>query len=182
MSGELIRTTYLQLTALPENAALGPPVAGLSVTREQLASAAYLALFQAVGGPLGWDGRINMTEAALTAFLEAPSTDNFVLKYDGVSVGFCEFDASQAPDSELVYFGLIPGMQGKKLGPYLLDAALRKHWQSRHPGRVWLHTDTWDDPKAIGLYLKAGFHVFAEHMLRDDATYKDYKAAIGLMH
>jgi GNAT superfamily N-acetyltransferase len=83
------------------------------------------------------------------------------LRLEREPVGLCEFDGVGKGDIELKHFGLIPGAQGYRLGPYLLDWALRSIWQDR-PGRIWLHTDTNDHPKARSVYARAGFNVFAE--------------------
>ena len=53
---------------------------------------------------------------------------------------------------------LAEAFQGRRLGPYLLDASLHAIW-ARKPERVWLHTDTNDHPKALSLYLRAGFAI-----------------------
>ena len=53
----------------------------------------------------------------------------------------------------------VPGAKGT--GPYPLDHALRSAWSTR-PQRIWLHTDTWDHPKAIATYQRAGFKIYAQ--------------------
>ena len=181
MSGGLTLTTYLELITPPVGKPLASPLARTTVTRQRFTAESYLPLYRAVGGPLGWDGRTLMTRKALEDLLAAPSTDIYVLTADGSPAGYCEFIRTQPPDSELKYFGLLPAMQGRKLGPYLLDVALRLHWRLTEPRRIWLHTDTWDDPKAISVYQRSGFRVFAEHMLSETADDKDYLAAIGIV-
>jgi len=58
------------------------------------------------------------------------------------------------------YFGLIPDFIGRRLGPYLLQAAIDRAW-SRPIDRFWLHTSTFDHPKALRVYQRAGFVVYA---------------------
>lgn len=67
--------------------------------------------------------------------------------------------SSRAGAIELAYFGLIPAFIGQRLGPYLLDVAIRAAW-AREPSRVWLHTCTLDHPRALATYDRAGFRVF----------------------
>jgi GNAT superfamily N-acetyltransferase len=62
----------------------------------------------------------------------------------------------------------VPGAQGRGLGPWLLATALHAEWRS-NPDRIWLHTDTWDHPAALGVYARAGFQVFDERDERSDA-------------
>lgn len=176
----LIATTYLELRSPPT----GDPLAALcpdaDVAAERLTPTDYLALWTAVGSPLDWDGRLYLASDTLRDLLADPRTDIYVLRIRGIAAGFCEFNQPDAPDSEIKYFGLLPVFLGQRLGPYLLDAALRAHWTKVTPRRIWLHTDTWDDQRALPLYLRAGFHVFAGHDLPDNAIEADYRAAIGL--
>ncbi|WP_416066584.1 GNAT family N-acetyltransferase [Rhizobium sp. ZK1] len=55
----------------------------------------------------------------------------------------------------------MPEDQGRRLGPYLLDWSLKEIW-AHLPERVWLHTDTWDHPKAKATYERIGFKAYAE--------------------
>lgn len=154
-----ITVTYMEMTTPPAGAAAAPPRADAAIAREMLAREAYVALYKAVGGPLNWDDRLRMKPGALEAFLASATTDIHVLRLGGRPVGFCELDRSGAPDIEITNFGLVSAAQGERLGPYLLDHALRQAW-SHGPRRLWLHTDVWDHPKAQPLYRRLGFRVF----------------------
>ena len=177
----LLRTTFLERLGPPKGPAIPPPMPGLAVSKRTLSVDDYLDLFQAVGGPLGWDGRSKMSHRDLAAFLDRPTTDIFVLTANGIRAGFCEFGRARPPDSEIVYFGLIPSMQGMRLGPYLLDTALRSHWREHAPNRIWLHTDVWDGPKALDTYRRAGFRVFGERFIDEEADADDCIAALKTM-
>ncbi|PSJ59424.1 GNAT family N-acetyltransferase [Pseudaminobacter soli (ex Li et al. 2025)] len=155
--------TYMEMTHPPEGAALSVPAAAASIGRETLTPEDYLALYRAVGAPLNWDHRLRMPSDQLRDFLGDCATHVYVLRLDGRAVGLCEFEGVGRREVELVHFGLSPEVQGQKLGPWLLDRALREIW-SHGPSRVWLHTDTWDHPKAKSVYQRAGFHTFAERM------------------
>ena len=152
--------TYMEAVAPAANAPLAPPAPDVVVTRERLDAKAYLTLYTAVGTSLQWDLRLRMPRAELEAHLAKPSTIIFVLRLGGQAVGLCEFDCTGEAEVELVYFGLVPEVQGRRLGPYLLDFALRQAWAAHSPRRVWLHTDTNDHPKAQEVYRRAGFTVF----------------------
>ena len=43
----------------------------------------------------------------------------------------------------------------------MLQAAIDRAWSARPIGRFWLHTSTFDHPKALGVYQRAGFVVYA---------------------
>lgn len=175
-----IPVTYLELTAPPTTPPLAPTHDRVSTASERLGLCPYMELWREVGAPWDWNGRSQMTDGAIAAVLASPETDIYVLRHDGVAVGFCEFNRPDPPDSEIKYFGLLPTMQGRRLGPYLLDFALREHWRRFAPRRIWLHTDTGDHGRAIATYEHAGFRTFAVRILDDDAQNAEYRAAIGL--
>jgi GNAT superfamily N-acetyltransferase len=77
----------------------------------------------------------------------------------GVPAGYLQAEVARAPETELRYFGLIPNFIGRGLGPFLLQAAIDRAW-SRPIDRFWVHTCTFDHPKALGLYQRAGFVVY----------------------
>ena len=139
------------------------PTAGASVALERLDSASYISLYRAVGDPVQWDQRLRMAAADLERLLAQPSTHIHVLRVEGVAAGLCEFNGVGQPDVELVHFGLVPAFQGRRLGPFLLDRALRAVW-SHAPRRVWLHTDTYDHPAAQSVYGRAGFKAYAQRV------------------
>ncbi|MEZ5775181.1 MAG: GNAT family N-acetyltransferase [Hyphomicrobiaceae bacterium] len=159
--------TYMELTAPPPGPPLALPVAGAGIARELIGLAAYLDLYRAIGGPQGWDQRLRMDRAALASHLAAPSSDIHLLRLDGRPAGLCEIDRAGAPDAELVNFGLLPEVQGRGLGPCLLDSALRATFAAGVT-RIWLHTDEWDHPAAQPLYRRMGFRIFREAL--EDVT------------
>jgi hypothetical protein len=55
---------------------------------------------------------------------------------------------------------------------------LRQHWKTNNPHRVWLHTDTGDDRRALPLYERIGFRVFARLDLPEITTEEEYRAVI----
>ena len=154
--------TYMAMDA-PAAAASRPAPEGASVAVERLGIADYRALYRAVGEAVQWDERLRLADAALAAILEAPSTEIHVLRVGGAAVGFCELDLSGMPQIEIVHFGIVPAVQGRGLGPYLLDRALRAAW-ARAPERIWLHTDTNDHPGARATYERAGFAAYHSRM------------------
>ncbi|WP_457581501.1 GNAT family N-acetyltransferase [Ensifer canadensis] len=155
--------TYMEMRARPTGEPLLPPVENATFTFERLAAEEFLSLYRAVGKPLRWDQRLRMLADELDAFLRSPSTALYLLRVEGRAVGLCEFDRADTDDVELTHFGLIPQAQGRRMGPFLLDGALRAIWD-RAPGRVWLRTDTWDHAKAQDTYRRAGFGVFMQRL------------------
>ena len=155
--------SYLEMRAPPADAPVPAPIANVGVARERLTRTDYLALYRAVGEAVQWDQRLRLPDAELDALLHDDSTHIYVLRCDGIASGLAEFERVGGGDVEMVNFGLVPAMQGRKLGPFLLDRALRAVWQ-QNPRRVWLHTDTNDHPKAVGTYERAGFSLYKRQM------------------
>jgi ribosomal protein S18 acetylase RimI-like enzyme len=154
-----LTVTYLEMTKPPEGVALSCTIAGATVRRETLPPATYLTIWRSVGEPLRWDQRSRMSLSDLQEILSSPTTHVYILRLDGLPKGLCEFEGVGQANVELTNFGLIPEAQGQRLGPYLLDHALREIW-AYPTQRIWLHTDTWDHPKAIAIYQRAGFDIY----------------------
>ncbi|HVH80978.1 MAG TPA: GNAT family N-acetyltransferase, partial [Stellaceae bacterium] len=96
-----------------------------------------------------------------------PTTEIFVLFVGGVPAGFFELSAAEARQTELSYFGLVPEFIGRHLGLLLLNAAIEQAW-SRPIERFWVHTCTFDHPRALPLYQRAGFIVYARRQVSFD--------------
>ncbi len=147
--------TAMELTTPPVPTVAALP-AGVSIRREMLGVDAYRALYRQVGGPVHWDARLRMPSAELAVLLELATTHIFVLRVDGESVGFCEFNGVGEREVVLAHFGLVPTVQGRGLGQLLLLTALREMWLLR-PERISLSTDTNDHPRAMRTYESVGF-------------------------
>jgi GNAT superfamily N-acetyltransferase len=86
---------------------------------------------------------------------------------EGVPAGYAELDGRVEGEIELAYFGLVPDFIGQRLGPWLLDWAVRRAWIGAR--RVWVHTCTLDHPGALAMYERAGFVRFkTEVEIADD--------------
>ena len=77
--------------------------------------------------------------------------------------GYFELNTAEPRDTELCYFGLAPEFIGRRLGPFLLNAAIEQAW-SRPIGRFWVHTCTHDHPGALAFYLRSGFRAYARRV------------------
>jgi ribosomal protein S18 acetylase RimI-like enzyme len=167
MAPHVILVSYLEMTNPPSEERRNRPPVDAEVSRKRLDVPTYLQLYRMVGGPFGWDKRLKMPEGVLRDFLIAPTTDVYTLSLAGQLVGFCEIDRAGTPSFELCNFGVVPCVQGRGLGPYLLDQALRGAW-TYQPHRIWLHTDEEDHPAAIRTYERAGFRLYDQRL--EDAT------------
>ena len=153
--------TYLEMQARPEARRIPAPREKLALLRaENCTVSFYRYLYNTVGEPWLWFERRLVADAALAAEIAKVSTEIFVLHVGGVPAGFFELDVAPPRETELRYFGLVPDFIGRGLGSFLLQAAIDRAW-SRALDRFWVHTCTYDHPRALPLYQRAGFAVYA---------------------
>ena len=153
--------TYLEMLERPAGRRVPAPLDMLALMRAEACTVSfYRYLYNTVGEPWLWFERRIIDDAAVAAQIHRPTIEIFVLYVRGVPAGFFELDTSAPRETKLCYFGLVPDFIGRRLGPYLLQAAIDRAW-SRPIDRFWLHTSTFDHPKALSVYQRAGFVVYA---------------------
>jgi GNAT superfamily N-acetyltransferase len=158
--------TYLEMRARPVLPRIPAPLAKLALMRaEECTISFYRYLYETVGTPWLWYERRLLDDEALLAEIAKPTTEIFVLYVSGVPAGYFELDTAAGRETELRYFGLVPQFIGRRLGPFLLQAAIDQAWL-RPIERLWVHTRTFDHPKALGLYQRAGFVVYDRRPVR----------------
>jgi GNAT superfamily N-acetyltransferase len=157
--------TYLEMRERPTGRRVPAPLEKLALMRaENCTVSFYRWLYAAVGEPWLWFERRLLDDAALHAEVTKPTIEIFVLYVRGVPAGYFELDTAAPDETKLCYFGLVPEFIGRRLGPYLLQAAIDEAW-TRPIGRLWLHTSTFDHPKALRIYQQAGFTVYARRQI-----------------
>jgi GNAT superfamily N-acetyltransferase len=160
--------TYLEMLARPMGRRVPAPLEKLALMQAEACTVSfYRYLYDTVGEPWLWFERRMIGDLALAAQIHKPTIEIFVLYVRGVPAGFFELDTAAARETKLCYFGLIPDFIGRRLGPYLLQAAIDRAW-SRPIDRFWLHTSTFDHPKALRVYQRAGFVVYARRAVTFD--------------
>src|SRR5207249_12090670 len=158
--------TYLEMKARPALPRIPAPHVKLALIRvENCTVSFYRYLYETVGTPWLWYERRLLDDASLSAEIEKPTTEIFVLYVGGIPAGYFELDTAAPEETELRYFGLIPEFIGRRLGPFLLQAATDRAWL-RPIERLWVHTRSFDHPKALGVYQRAGFSVYARNPVR----------------
>ena len=117
----------------------------------------YRLLYRRVGEPWLWFSRLQMSDDMLTAIIHDPAVEIFaVLDPQGIEIGLLELDFRKAGECEVAFFGLIPPLTGQGFGGWLMAQALALAWRAGVE-RVWVHTCTLDDPRALGFYIAQGF-------------------------
>lgn len=156
------RITHLEMTAPPAHRVpmpLGPRLAVLRAKEMPLAF--YRYLYEQVGKAHHWLLRRDLGDAELSALIHAGHTEIHVLYVEGSPAGFFELDLSRLPgEAEILYFGITPDFQGRGLAKFFLSEAVFAAW-AHEPGRLVIHTNTLDSPRALQLYQRAGFSPYA---------------------
>jgi len=116
----------------------------------------YREMFRSIGQDWLWFSRLRLDDRALLSIITDPSVDVFKLQIEGHDKGLLELDRRPTPDIEITFIGLTRDGIGRGAGRFLLDQAVRIAW-SYQPRRVLVHTCTLDHPRALPLYLSAGF-------------------------
>ncbi len=158
--------TYLEMTEKPARPPRPVPLAKLALLRAERCSVSfYRYLYNTVGEPWIWYLRRVWSDDQLRDHLGRPEIEVFVLYAAGVPAGYYELERGANGETELCYFGLIPDFIGKGLGFYFLQAAIGNAWLGATQ-RLWVHTSTFDHPRALGLYQRAGFRVYRRENVR----------------
>ena len=170
MAGQLADTiTYLEMTAKPLRPPRPAPATKLALLRAERCTASfYRYLYNIVGEPWLWFERRLWTDEQLRKHLARDDIEVFVLYAGGVPAGYYELQRAASGDTQLCYFGLVPDFIGRGLGFYFLQSAVANAWLGATT-RLWVHTSTYDHPRALGLYQRAGFRVYQRRdILFDD--------------
>jgi GNAT superfamily N-acetyltransferase len=160
--------TYLEMRAKPPRPALPVPQARLALMRAEGCTVSYYRyLYAAVGERWLWFIRRGWSDERLARWLARPEIEVSVLYVGGVPAGYFELERLASGETELCYFGLISEFIGRGLGAWFLRAAVEAGWQGA-TRRLWVHTSTYDHPRALGLYQRAGFQVYRREPLSFD--------------
>ncbi|MBK8374736.1 MAG: GNAT family N-acetyltransferase [Sphingomonadales bacterium] len=125
----------------------------------------YQALFRRVGEPWLWCSRLMLSDAELAAIIEDPDVMIWAVSdRRGIEVGILELDFREAGQCELAFFGLIPALNGKGHGKWLMAMALQLGWARQGMKRMWVHTCTLDGPGALAFYRKSGFVAYQRQL------------------
>src|SRR2546430_11254149 len=122
--------TYLEMLERPAGKRVAAPLDKIALMRAADCTVSfYRYMYDTVGRPWLWFERRLVDNATLAALIAKPTIEIFVLYVRGVPAGFFELDTAAPRETKLCYFGLIPDFIGRRLGPYLLQAA-------DHPARL----------------------------------------------
>lgn len=130
----------------------------------------YRLLYRRVGEPWLWFSRLVMSDEELAAIIHDPDIMIWAVSdRRGIEVGILELDFREAGQCEIAFFGLIPSLNGKGHGGWLMAMALQLGWARRNAQgqaveRMWVHTCTLDAPGALRFYQKHGFVAYQRQL------------------
>lgn len=116
----------------------------------------YRRLIRTVGGPWLWSERLELSDDALGAILRHTDVSIWSLQRGGRDVGIVELDWRDMPTCELAFFGVTQDLAGTTAARNLMNFAIRQAW-SRPIERFYVHTCTFDHPRALAFYMRSGF-------------------------
>jgi ribosomal protein S18 acetylase RimI-like enzyme len=116
-----------------------------------------------IGREHHWTDRLAWDDTAWQAYAERHGLELWIAYERGTPAGYCELQAERSGAMHLAYFGILPGMQGRGLGGWLLTAAIRRGWE-RDARRVTVNTCDLDAPSALPNYRNRGFAVVSERI------------------
>jgi GNAT superfamily N-acetyltransferase len=152
--------TSLEMRARP---AVRPDPPGTGhLALEPLGAAAmdrYLAIYRVLGERWMWFSRLVMARDVLADILGNPLNHAFALTRDGSDCGLLELDFRVAGECEIAFFGLYEQETGGAAGRWLMNRALDMAW-AESINRVWVHTCTFDHPRAVDFYRRSGFRPY----------------------
>lgn len=119
--------------------------------------------YREVGESYHWTDRWKWTGAAWESWVTRPGFGTWVLSYDGQECGFFDLHWDDSGACEIELFGLRREFHGRGFGKHLLSRAVEIAF-TVGATRVWLHTCTLDDPKALPNYLARGFTQYRTEM------------------
>ncbi len=155
--------TSLEMRARPSGAKLPtPPATELRLCRD-LATDDYRAIYRRVGEDWLWFSRMLMSDAELRAIIHHEAVDVYQVFVSGKAEGLLELDYRVEGECEIAFFGLSTAHTGRGLGPWLMTEAIALAW-SRPIQRLWVHTCTFDHPRALAFYQKQGFRPFKQEI------------------
>ena len=116
--------------------------------------------YKNIGKKHHWVDRLVWTEKQWINYVSDKNVKTYVLKNEKDLAGYFELILHQGKDEvEIAYLGLLEEYQNKKLGSYLLSAAIKKSFLN-NPKRVWVHTCSLDHKNALSNYVARGMKIF----------------------
>ena len=116
--------------------------------------------YKNIGKKHHWVDRLIWTEKQWIDYVSDKNVKTYILKNEKDLVGYFELILhSEKNEVEIAYLGLLEEYQNKKIGSYLLSAAIKNSFLNK-PKRVWVHTCSLDHKNALNNYIARGMKIF----------------------
>ena len=121
--------------------------------------------YKSIGKNHNWIDRLIWTEKQWVEFTTNKYIKTYVLTKKDDLAGYFELIFHQDKNEiEIAYLGILEEYQNKKLGSYLLSAAIKNSFLDG-PSRVWVHTCSLDHRNALSNYLSRGMKIFKKESI-----------------
>jgi ribosomal protein S18 acetylase RimI-like enzyme len=148
---------YLDMTTPP------PPVLASDATLVRLTGVdaeRFRNLYRDVGQHWLWASHLKKSTEDMAMYLSAAERETFAVVDKQGDCGLLQLQFATDGTAEIVYIGVVEAAMGRGLGRWLLEQAIARAF-AKPINRLWLHTCSFDHPKALGFYLRAGFRIYA---------------------
>ena len=123
--------------------------------------------YKNVGKKHKWTDRLVWSEMEWVKYSSNPKVETYIMKVKNDLAGYFELIYhSEIFEIEIAYFGLLEEYHNKKLGAYLLTAAIKQSFEKNNIKRVWAHTCTHDHKNALKNYLARGMKIYKKETIR----------------
>ena len=121
--------------------------------------------YKNVGKNHHWIDRLIWTDQQWSNYTSDNKVKTYILKNKDDLVGYFELISHKdKKEVEIAYLGLLEEYYNKKLGSYLLSAAIRNSFSDKTK-RVWVHTCSLDHQNALNNYLSRGMKIFKKERI-----------------
>ena len=121
--------------------------------------------YKEIGKNHHWVDRLVWTEKQWIGYVSDKNVKTYVLKNEKNFAGYFELNIHpEKNEVEIAYLGLLEEFHNKKLGSYLLSAAIKKSFLNK-PKRVWVHTCSLDHKNALMNYTARGMKIFKKETI-----------------
>jgi ribosomal protein S18 acetylase RimI-like enzyme len=149
---------YLDMTTQPMTSSAVPDAKLKRLTGDD--AERFRALYRDVGHNWLWASHLNKSTAEMANYLDAAERETFAVVDKQGDCGLLQLQFATDGTAEIVYIGVVEAAMGRGLGRWLLEQAIARAF-AKPINRLWLHTCSFDHPKALGFYLRAGFRIYA---------------------
>ena len=116
--------------------------------------------YKNIGKSHHWVDRLVWSEKQWLDYVSDKKVKTYILKDGDELAGYFELILHpEKNEVEIAYLGLLKEYQNKKLGSYLLSAAIKNSF-SINPKRVWVHTCSLDHKNALNNYIARGMKIY----------------------